>query len=101
MYNASIHYWDSFGGIDVSENLEHKRLMWHCRRGMLELDVLLLPFCREVYLTLSSEDQAKFVDLLECEDPDLFAWFMQHQVSENPNHDYMVKLILKAGKIKI
>ncbi|NRA23977.1 MAG: succinate dehydrogenase assembly factor 2 [Oleispira sp.] len=85
----------------MSENLEHKRLMWHCRRGMLELDVLLLPFCREEYLTLSPEDQAKFVDLLECEDPDLFSWFMLHRVAENPNHDYMVKLILKAGKIKI
>jgi antitoxin CptB len=75
--------------------------MWHCRRGMLELDVLLLPFCREEYLSLSAADQAKFVDLLECEDPDLFAWFMQHQVSDNPNHAYMVTKILKAGKIKL
>jgi len=81
----------------VSENLEHKRLIWHCRRGMLELDVLLLPFGRDIYLTLSTEDQAKFVDLLECEDPDLFSWFMQHQVSENPNHAYMVDMILKTG----
>lgn len=85
----------------MSENLEHKRLMWHCRRGMLELDVLLLPFCREEYLTLSAEDQAKFVDLIACEDPDLFGWFMQHEVAENPNHAYMVDMILKAGKIKI
>ncbi len=81
----------------MSENLEHKRLIWHCRRGMLELDVLLLPFGRDIYLTLSTEDQAKFVDLLECEDPDLFSWFMQHQVPENPNHAYMVDMILKTG----
>lgn len=81
----------------MSENLEHKRLMWHCRRGMLELDVLLLPFCREVYLTLSPEDQAKFVDLVACEDPDLFGWFMQQTVAEDPNHAYMVDMILKAG----
>jgi len=86
-----------FGRVNVSENLEHKRLIWHCRRGMLELDVLLLPFGRDIYLTLSTEDQAKFVDLLECEDPDLFSWFMQHQVSENPNHAYMVDMILKTG----
>ena len=89
------------GRVDVSENLEHKRLMWHCRRGMLELDVLLLPFCREVYPSLSEEDKAKFVDLIECEDPDLFAWFMQHQVAENPNHAYMVQMILDAGEIKL
>ena len=85
----------------MSENLEHKRLMWHCRRGMLELDVLLLPFCREVYLTLSSEDQGKFVDLVACEDPDLFGWFMQHSIAEDPNHAYMVDMILKAGVINI
>ena len=85
----------------MSENLEHKRLMWHCRRGMLELDVLLLPFCREVYPSLSDEDKAKFVDVIECEDPDLFAWFMQHQVAENPNHAYMVQMILDAGEIKL
>lgn len=85
----------------MSENLEHKRLMWHCRRGMLELDVLLLPFCREEYLSLSAEDQAKFVDLLECEDPDLFAWFMRHRIAENPDHAYMVDKILAAGQIKI
>jgi len=85
----------------VSENIEYKRVMWHCRRGMLELDVLLLPFCREMFLTLSTDDQAKFVDLIECEDPDLFGWFMQHSVAENPNHAYMVEMILTAGKIKI
>ncbi len=85
----------------MSENLEHKRLMWHCRRGMLELDVLLLPFCREVYPSLNKEDQQKFVELLECEDPDLFAWFMRHQVAEDQNHAYMVEMILNAGKIKL
>lgn len=85
----------------MSENLEHKRLMWHCRRGMLELDVLLLPFCREEYLSLSAEDQAKFADLIACEDPDLFTWFMQHSVAENPNHAYMVDKILKAGIINL
>lgn len=85
----------------MSENLEHKRLMWHCRRGMLELDVLLLPYCRDMYLTLSPEDQAKFVDLVACEDPDLFGWFMQQSIAEDPNHAYMVDKILKAGNIKL
>jgi antitoxin CptB len=68
---------------------------------MLELDVLLLPFCREVYLTLSPEDQAKFVDLVACEDPDLFGWFMQQTIAEDPNHAYMVDMILKAGLITV
>lgn len=74
---------------------EKKRLWWHSRRGMLELDVLLLPFLEEVYSDLSEEDQAKYRDLLECEDPDLFQWFMRTGTSSNPNHQYIVNMILK------
>jgi antitoxin CptB len=85
----------------VSDNFEHKRVMWHCRRGMLELDVLLLPFCRDMFLTLSSEDQAKFVNLIACEDPDLFGWFMQQSIAENSDHAYMVDMILKVGNTTI
>lgn len=31
------------------EQTELNRLFWHSRRGMLELDVLLVPFTQEVY----------------------------------------------------
>lgn len=74
---------------------EKKRLWWHSRRGMLELDVLLLPFLEEVYSDLCEEDQTKYRDLLECEDPDLFQWFMRTATSSNPNHQYIVNMILK------
>jgi antitoxin CptB len=85
----------------VSDNFEHKRVMWHCRRGMLEHEVMLLPFCRDMFLTLSSEDQAKFVSLIACEDPDLFGWFMQQSIAENSDHAYMVDMILKVGNTTI
>ena len=35
------------------EDVELNRLYWHSRRGMLELDVLLVPFVKEVYATLN------------------------------------------------
>jgi antitoxin CptB len=73
---------------------EKKRLWWHSRRGMLELDVLLLPFLENVYSDLSEEDQTKYRDLLECEDPDLFTWFMQTAKPSNPGHEYIVNMIL-------
>ncbi len=74
---------------------EKKRLWWHSRRGMLELDVLLLPFLEEVYSDLGEEDQAKYRDLLECEDPDLFQWFMRTGTPSNSNHAHIVNMILK------
>ena len=58
------------------EQSELNRLFWHSRRGMLELDVLLVPFVQEVYPTLDAENQARYRKLLECEDQDMFGWFM-------------------------
>jgi len=55
------------------------RVRWACRRGMLELDILFQPFVEQVYQGLSNADKATFIRLLECEDPELFAWFMGHE----------------------
>lgn len=79
----------------TEENLEFKRLQWECRRGMLELDVLFKPFLEEAYPALSETDQARFRSLLTCEDPDLFSWFMGYTRPDNPDHEYMVQMILK------
>lgn len=73
---------------------EKKRLWWHSRRGMLELDVLLLPFLEDVYSDLSEEDKAKYRRLLDVEDPELFQWFMQKGRPSDPDHAYMVDMIL-------
>ena len=73
---------------------DFNRLAWHSRRGMLELDVLLIPFLNEAYRTLSPEDQARYKKLLDCEDPDLFSWFMRNSVPSDPDHLHMVNMIL-------
>lgn len=75
-----------------------KRVRWHSRRGMLELDVLLVPFAEQAFPELSAEDQARYLDLLECEDPDLFAWFMEHQVPQDPELARIVQLVLEHAK---
>ena len=41
------------------------RLKWACRRGMLELDVLFLPFVDEAFDSLSYEQQEIFENLLK------------------------------------
>ncbi|MFC3609161.1 FAD assembly factor SdhE [Stutzerimonas tarimensis] len=76
------------------DQTELNRLFWHSRRGMLELDVLLVPFVKEVYSTLEEEDQARFRKLLSCEDQDMFGWFMEREVPEDPDHYRMVRMIL-------
>ena len=44
------------------------RLKWQCRRGMLELDHLLLPFLEKNFDTLTQEQQATFKQLLDTPD---------------------------------
>jgi antitoxin CptB len=56
-----------------------KRLLWQCRRGMLELDVLLKNFVEVGYETLASEDQQLFEIFLKTDDPTLYAWFMKQE----------------------
>lgn len=79
---------------ETAESLTFKRLKWQCRRGMLELDVLLEPFLDEVYLTLEEEDKQRFQTLIECEDQDLFPWFMQKEVPEDEDLARIVKIIV-------
>jgi len=76
------------------EDVELNRLYWHSRRGMLELDVLLVPFVREVYSPLNEADRNCYVRLLECEDQDMFGWFMERSESEDPALQRRVRRLL-------
>ncbi len=79
----------------MSENTELsiRRLQWACRRGMLELDVLLGPFVEHCYRQLSSAEQITFERLLTCDDPELFAWFMGHESCPDPELAAMIAQI--------
>lgn len=61
------------------ENEAVRRLRWQCRRGMLELDILLTRFLDERYAALSAPEQAGFRYLLEQPDHNLLAWFQRRQ----------------------
>lgn len=81
-------------------NLDSKaKLRWACRRGMLELDVLFMPFVDDAYDSLSEEEKAIFQRLLTGEDPELFAWFMGHEECKDKELNSMVQLILNRVKV--
>ena len=54
-------------------NAQTARLRWHCRRGMRELDVLLMKYLDQVFPQAGSAAQAAFAALLELQDPELLA----------------------------
>ncbi len=55
--------------------LDPQRLKWQCRRGMLELDLLLGKFLEERYPSLKEQQKLAFVKLLKESDQDLHGWF--------------------------
>lgn len=75
------------------------RLKWACRRGMLELDVLLLPFVEEAFDSLTYEQQETFERLLTSDDPDLYAWIMGHQQCNDPQFVAMIAMIVKRVRV--
>lgn len=75
------------------------RLKWACRRGMLELDVLFMPFVDEAFEALTEPQKLIFERLLTSDDPDLFAWFMGHQKCEDKELADMVQHILSRVKV--
>ena len=81
--------------------MEFNRLKWGCRRGMLELDLILLPFLENVYLTLPESEQNLFHDLLVEEDQDLFAWLMNRSDPDNPNTLQIVQIIRDNTGLKV
>lgn len=74
---------------------EIKRLRWRSRRGMLELDLVLLPFFDQAFMNLPEAQQQTFVKLLEQDDPDLHAWFSRKSSPDDAELAALVDVILK------
>ena len=79
----------------MDKRTEFNRLCWHSRRGMLEIDVMLMPFTENQYLTLSPEDQTAYRKLLDCEDQDIWEWLRGFKL---PGDSELVRIILLIRK---
>ncbi|GMQ89612.1 MAG: succinate dehydrogenase assembly factor 2 [Gammaproteobacteria bacterium] len=55
---------------------ELARVRWKCRRGMLELDLLLKAFLELGYQGLDGPGQQRFDAMLDYPDAVLLEWFM-------------------------
>ena len=75
------------------ENPEIKRLRWRCRRGMRELDQLMLRYLDQRWPTADDAERALFLQVLDTEDDKLWRWFMGLERPENSDLDGFVTLI--------
>ena len=85
---------DASPGPDGTTDEEIRRLRWQCRRGMLELDHLLMPFLDQGYRHLDSARRTEFITLLAQQDQDLSDWFMSRRVHDDPRMHDLIRHIV-------
>ena len=75
---------------------ELKRLRWRCRRGMRELDELLVRYLDRAWPEDSEDQRGVFLELLDCEDDRLWHWFMGH---EEPADAGIAELVARIRRL--
>ena len=78
----------------MAEQSELNRLFWQSRRGMLELDVILLPFVEKDLAQLDERWQRGFARLLESSDLQLFRWLLRGEKAGDAELHEMIEVIL-------
>lgn len=53
------------------DSIKRARLGWRCRRGMRELDILLMRYMDRDYERADAAEQAAFETLLDFQDPEI------------------------------
>ena len=59
----------------MKSNLQ-KKALWKSRRGLKELDLILLPFVENHFLELNEIEKQSFIELLKNEDIELMDWLI-------------------------
>ena len=66
------------------------RLLWRCRRGIKEMDIILQEFINVSYEQLNDEDKNAFSKLLDEQDLDILNWIMG---KDKPINDRLANII--------
>ena len=77
--------------------MEDERLRWQCRRGMLELDLMLQSFLARGYGDLDEIGRRAFALLLDYPDPVLLDTLMGRMVPADPVVAHVVRQIRGAA----
>jgi antitoxin CptB len=75
---------------------EYSELKWRCRRGMLELDILLNTYLDKTYHTMSQQQGAVFTEVLDYPDQVLLDLLLGNMRSSNTEINSLVADIQQA-----
>lgn len=77
------------------DDRERARIEWRCRRGLLELDLLLKRFLDRHYAGLTDREHAAFVRLLDLPDPELLDYCFGVSQPADPELQALVRKIVR------
>ena len=80
----------------MSDGDDHGRVSWRSRRGMLELDLYLVPFADREYLGLSAAERRSYRALLDRADWEILDW-LQGRSAPPLRLEDIVRRIRAAG----
>jgi antitoxin CptB len=78
----------------MSDEAELRRLRWRCRRGMRELDQLMLRYLDHRWRQADASERAAFERLLDTDDDRLWRWFMGREAVQEKDLRALVERIL-------
>lgn len=74
------------------------RLVWRCRRGMRELDTLLLRYLEREWPAAPVAEQDAFEQLLNCQDPEILDLLAGRAVAQDPHLHHVVQRLLQQSR---
>jgi antitoxin CptB len=66
------------------------QLVWRCRRGVKELDLILGHWLDQRYAQASADERALFARFLELPDPELAGYLLSHAKPADPEFAALV-----------
>lgn len=78
---------------------DRSRLLWRCRRGIREMDIVLQDFLNQSYDSLSDADKNTFSALLDEADLDILNWLMGKDEPTSENLKHIIELIRGSRNI--
>ena len=64
---------------DTSMEEDARKARWRSRRGLLELDLILVPFAENCFAGLTEPLRREYLDLLEVDDVDAYVWLVSSE----------------------
>ena len=75
---------------------EINKILWKCRRGMREIDLLLREFSKTKLKKLKKDELLTFEEVLSYDDQKLYDFIFKNHTLDNDTHENFINKFLKT-----